>query len=197
MMLRCALFSLIFLCLSCSNQHEKTTAYADEIREHRKEITKRFLVDASSPLEEKDKKYFVGLNYFEANPEYRLWASFNKFPNKNAFQLNTTGQARLAEYTLVGELVFQLQDSSRSLGVFAVSENELFVPFGDLTNGKETYEAGRYLDLQSTDSSHVLVDFNKAYNPYCAYNEKYSCVIPPPENRLNVRIEAGEKKFRD
>jgi hypothetical protein len=100
----------------------------------------------------------------------------------------------------VGVLEFTLDGQPMSLGAF-VDEgttriNELFVPFADLTTGKETYPAGRYLNLQPMATGIYTIDFNKAYNPYCAYNEKYDCPYPPPSNRLKVEIRAGEKAPR-
>jgi uncharacterized protein (DUF1684 family) len=95
-------------------------------------------------------------------------------------------------------VTFTLEKSLLTLKAYRAqnsTDSSLFVPFNDLTNGVETYKSGRYLNLYIPDNGAIVVDFNLAYNPYCAYNKKYSCPIPPVENRLNVKIKAGEKKY--
>ena len=98
---------------------------------------------------------------------------------------------------LVGSLHFALQGQALSLGAFveegSTQITSLFVPFADLTTETETYAAGRYLDLDPTASGYYTIDFNRAYNPYCAYNKTYECPYPPPSNRLKIAIRAGEK----
>jgi hypothetical protein len=97
---------------------------------------------------------------------------------------------------LVGVLEFTLRGEPHSLGAFVeegAPVTTLFVPFADLTTGIDTYAAGRYLDIEPTATGLYNIDFNRAYNPYCAYNEEYDCPYPPPSNRLDVAIQAGEK----
>jgi hypothetical protein len=98
---------------------------------------------------------------------------------------------------LVGVLEFTLQGETRSLGAFMPDGTQqitsLFVPFADQTTGSETYSAGRYLDIDPTTTGYYTIDFNRAYNPYCAYNATYECPFPPPTNRLKAAIRAGEK----
>jgi uncharacterized protein (DUF1684 family) len=98
---------------------------------------------------------------------------------------------------LVGTLQFSLLGQPQSLGAFVEDGTEqienLFVPFADMTTGSETYPAGRYLDLRPTATGYYTIDFNRAYNPYCAYNASYECPFPPPSNRLKLTIRAGEK----
>jgi uncharacterized protein (DUF1684 family) len=107
-----------------------------------------------------------------------------------------TSTGKLRRMQRVGVLQFSFQGQSMSLGAFVEEGQEistLFVPFADVTTGKETYAAGRYLDLHPTATGYYTIDFNKAYNPYCAYNSEYDCPFPPPSNRLKVPIQAGEK----
>jgi uncharacterized protein len=103
----------------------------------------------------------------------------------------------LRKMQLVGTLEFTFEGERRSLGAFVEDGTQqitnLFVPFADLTTGMDTYAAGRYLDIEPTTTGYYTIDFNRAYNPYCAYNATYECPFPPPSNRLNVAIRAGEK----
>ncbi len=116
----------------------------------------------------------------------------------------TSGE-RKPLYCKVGDLSFNVDEVEVKLPVYqnielskgAEYENYLFLPFTDLTNGEETYGGGRYLDLEGPLEGIVELDFNMAYNPYCAYNDRYSCPIPPKENHINVRVEAGVKAFED
>jgi len=107
----------------------------------------------------------------------------------------STGTIRRNE--LVGVLEFTLQGQPMTLGAFVEEGTKqistLFVPFADQTTGKETYQAGRYLDLHPTTTNIYTIDFNRAYNPYCAYNNSYECPFPPPSNRLKIAVRAGEK----
>ena len=107
-----------------------------------------------------------------------------------------TSTGTLRKYQLVGAVEFVFQGQPMSLGAFVEDgqpTTTLFVPFADATTGTETYSAGRYLDLHPTASGLYTLDFNRAYNPYCAYNSTYECPFPPPSNRLKVPIRAGEK----
>jgi uncharacterized protein (DUF1684 family) len=112
---------------------------------------------------------------------------------------------RLPEYSLYGSVAFRHKGKDYKLNVYQNIElvkkpgyeKHLFIPFNDETNGNETYGGGRFLDVYENGEQKLLIDFNKAYNPYCAYNHKYSCPIPPESNNLNLKIKAGEKKWHD
>jgi uncharacterized protein (DUF1684 family) len=108
-----------------------------------------------------------------------------------------TSTGALRKMQLVGVLEFTLQGETRSLGAFMPDGTQqitnLFVPFADQTTGTDTYSAGRYLDIDPTTTGYYTIDFNRAYNPYCAYNATYECPFPPPTNRLKASIRAGEK----
>ncbi len=149
-----------------------------------------------------DTQYF---RFFPVDEKYRVMARFKKTTNNKWFSMETSGAVRKT-FRIYGSLHFSINDTSVALNIYQ-SQNlmnmdeykeHLFLPFSDLTSGEETYVSGRYIDLVISDiiGDKVLVDFNKAYNPYCAYiSGKYNCPIPPFENQLNVAIQAGEKNF--
>lgn len=154
-----------------------------------------------SPLLPDDRAHFQGLQRFDPDARFHVMAVFK--PRKGEpFGMKTTTD-RLPQYEAVGRLVFEVAGKKQRLTVYrnidlvkrAGYENHLFVPFTDLTNGEETYTGGRYIDLQGPLKGRIPLDFNRAYNPYCAYGGRYSCPIPPLENHLTVRIEAGVKAF--
>ncbi len=187
--------SLLAILLVACGSPDKTDNYESEIKAHRKEVTKTFLIRESSPLKNEDRKYFVGLNYFEIDREYAVWAEYQALMNQGLSRLSTSGGEE-REYIRDGILTFKLKGKDLQLYSYRSTDSpDLFIPFGDESNGKETYHAGRYVDMQAPDSNQVLLDFNKAYNPYCAYNDKWSCVIPPSENKLNIAVLAGERRF--
>ena len=153
-----------------------------------------------SPLTAKDRKNFNGLPYYPAKEEYRVYAAFKRVKG-SVIEMPTTTD-RIARYRPYGELNFEINGKRGSLTVYESvamglqkepEEELLFLPFTDATSGLETYGGGRYVDIKKQDGEEWVLDFNLAYNPYCAYNGKYSCPIPPPDNRLEMRIEAGVK----
>lgn len=151
---------------------------------------------ASSPVPPDQRQTLLPLAYFPGSSAYRVPAVLRVEPTKVTLEmLTSTGQRRMMQR--VGRLEFSVKGSSLTLGAFvevgAPNFDRLFVPFTDLTSGSETYPAGRYLDLDLTKTGIYVLDFNRAYNPYCYYNKTYDCPIPPRENRLQVPIRAGEK----
>ena len=159
---------------------------------------------AHSPLPAEEVVGFDHLSYFDFNADYVVAARFEATPDEKPFLMPTTTD-RLPKYVKHGHLFFELNGQSLRLSVYrnidlskrAGYENYFFVPFNDSTNGFETYGGGRYLDIYGPLEDTVILDFNRVYNPYCAYNSKYSCPIPPVENRLAVRIEAGVLKWKE
>ncbi len=146
-----------------------------------------------SPLTREQKKDFHGLQYFPENNSLRLEVKVDEFENKQAFEMQTsTGDVQV--YEKFGKFHFEVDGEAVELTIYQ-SQNGFFLPFVDSLAGKETYPAGRYLEPESLPGGHFIVDFNIAYNPYCAYNEMWSCPITPAENRLKVAIRAGEKLF--
>jgi uncharacterized protein (DUF1684 family) len=166
------------------------------LEDFRKEKDGFFKDDYQSPLTAEQKRDFQGLRYYPENPALRLELPLEKAATPQPVVLQTsTGEAR--EYLRAGQVRFQVDDQEAVLQVY-LDDYGYFLPFVDATAPEETYGAGRYLELHElSPGGAVSVDFNLAYNPYCAYNERWSCPIPPRENRLAVRIEAGEKRFHE
>lgn len=163
------------------------------LEEFRKEKDRFFAHDGNSPLTPEQRERFAGLRYFPENPDLRLEIEVEPFPEQELVQLPTsTGDIK--SYTRYGRFRFQVEGKEAELTLFG-SPHGFFLPFVDSLAGKETYGAGRYLDPEPLPDGKFLIDFNLAYNPYCAYNEMWNCPIPPAENRLDVPIRAGEKIF--
>ncbi len=150
-----------------------------------------------SPLTREQQKNFKGLKYFDENPALRFTVKIEKYPHPERVIMHTsTGHG--AEFFKYGVVRFTVNGQPQTLHLYQSAEHDsLFLPFMDETTGHETYGSGRYLDAQERDDDTLELDFNLSYNPYCAYNEQWTCPIPPRENRLTVRIEAGERKFHD
>lgn len=145
------------------------------------------------------------ISFFPVDEKYKIQARLKKAINSNWFSMETSGVLKKT-FRIYGSLHFSINDTSVTLNVYQSQslmntdeyQDHLFLPFSDLTSGEETYESGRYIDLLITDivNNQVVIDFNKAYNPYCAYvSGKFNCPIPPDENQLPVAIPAGEKIF--
>lgn len=147
-----------------------------------------------SPLEQEDLLRFKELPFFPINDKYRIEAKFVRTPNERAFEMPTSTDRKVI-YEKYGVASFKLNDGYYSLSLYQKKDRSnnhlLFLPFMDLTNGIETYGGGRYLELAIPKSDTIVIDFNKAFNPYCAYNQRFSCPIPPSENLLNCMIHAG------
>lgn len=157
-----------------------------------------FFRSAQSPLTPDERKNFTGLKYFDENPALRIETTLHRYPNPERVQM-ATSTGHVAEYLQYGYVEFEINGQPQTLQIYKSPEQgELFLPFLDETSGHETYGSGRYLDVHEYADSKIILDFNGSYNPYCAYDaEKWSCPLPPKDNRLTVRIEAGEKQYRD
>jgi hypothetical protein len=146
-----------------------------------------------SPLTREQKLNFKGLNYFPEKEDLRLEVKVDEFPMKETFEMQTsTGDVQV--YEKFGKFRFKVEGDEAELTIYQ-SEHGFFLPFVDSLANLETYPAGRYLEPEPLPGGHFLVDFNVAYNPYCAYNEMWSCPITPAENRLKVAVRAGERLF--
>jgi uncharacterized protein (DUF1684 family) len=166
----------------------------NELTQFRREKDNFFRNDHHSPLSEEQKRDFEGLNYFPENPELEFELDINPFEVTEQVQIQTnTGDVQM--YDRLGKIKFEVDGEPAELTIYA-NEHGYFLPFADSLAGQETYGAGRYLEPIPLTGGKVLVDFNLAYNPYCAFNERWSCPITPPENRLNVPIQAGERVFK-
>ena len=150
-----------------------------------------------SPLMSKQQATFDGLRYFPENPDLRLVLPLEEFAEQDTIVMQTsTGDERA--YTRAGRLHFVADGQEVALTVYADEDNGgYFLPFVDALRGQETYGAGRYLEPEPLGVGQFLVDFNLAYNPYCAYNDAWSCPLTPMENWLKVPIRAGEQLFKE
>ncbi|GIV65735.1 MAG: DUF1684 domain-containing protein [Chloroflexota bacterium] len=159
----------------------------------RQEKDEFFATHPQSPLREEQKAVFEGLNYFPPDPNLRLELALQPFPEQTKIEIQTnTGDIQI--YSRLGRFSFVVEGQKVELTLYG-NQYGYFLPFVDSLAGVETYPAGRYLEPEAIGNNHFIVDFNLAYNPYCAYNDDWSCPLTPPENRLNVPIRAGEKLF--
>lgn len=165
----------------------------DELQRSRAEKDRFFATHSQSPLTREQKRNFHGLSYFPEAPELRLELDVEKLSEEDEIEMQTsTGD--IQHYRRFGNIHFSVEKQMVELTIF-VDPTGYFMPFVDGLAGAETYPAGRYLEPEPMDNGKFLVDFNLAYNPYCAYNDRWSCPLTPSENRLKVPIRAGEKIF--
>ena len=185
----------------CAGYSANAQTYADSMEQYRRQ----YIADVSSgqgtPLKPSQAK---GITFYRADPAYRVWGTFTETPGSTPFMVEThSGKKKpFREY---GTVTFKVRDTLTTLHIYqsmdliknAAHKDDLFIPFTDGTSYDFTYGGGRYLDLSIKDiqGNMVRLDFNKCYNPYCAYADGYSCPIPPAENRVQVSICAGEKMF--
>lgn len=151
-----------------------------------------------SPLSAKDKKSFTGLKYYPFKDQYVFTGTIKRhilhINNPKYYATFLTNKGTNKRYLRYGEFHFTLGGKEYTLEIYkSILSDMLFIPFKDKTNGKETYEAGRYIDAEILPDYKMVLDFNMAYHPACAYNEKFVCVLPPRENMMDVEIRAGEK----
>lgn len=158
-----------------------------------------FATHPNSPLTERQKTRFPGLTYFPENPALALELDLDTTGPGIGEQLTIAGlDGKPKQFIRAGRIHFEVDGQPVTLTVFRdVERGRYFLPFRDKTAGKETYPVGRYLDPQMRPDGKLLVDFNYAYNPYCAYSDGWTCPVPPFENMINVRIEAGEMIYPD
>lgn len=202
--------SILFSCQTSKKASTKDTSnlttYSSQIKSFQEEMNRSFKNAKESPLEEKERKKFKTLPFFQIDSAYKIEADFVRTTDEQSFEMPTTTD-RKPIYKKFGEVSFELHGKRHTLNVYQSQDlmkkeeykNYLFLPFTDLSNGQESYYGGRYIDLEipqkeATDLQEInkiTIDFNKAYNPYCAYNKKYSCPIPPKENHLDVKVLAG------
>jgi len=193
---------ICFLIFSCS---EKNPTYENEIKLFQYDLNVEFADAARSPLTAEDLKTFKALEFFEIDEKYNIEADFELTPGTPIFEMPTT-TARLPLYRKFGIAHFTLNGKKMALSIYQSQElmttveyaEHLFLPFNDATNGTLTYGGGRFIDLEipKEGSKTIRIDFNKAYNPYCAYNHTFSCPIPPSENNLPVAIPVGVKAYK-
>jgi len=206
-----AILVFSFLIISCGRgkkYHDETTAeqpkslLVADILEFQKELNESFKDPETSPLPDRYRKDFGALDFFNPDTSYVVKAKFVRTPDAVPF-LNPTTTERKTEEVVYGIAHFTLNGKEHQLEVYQsldlVDQEEykdyLFLPFLDETNGNETYGGGRYIDLTIPNGDTLVIDFNKAYNPYCVYNKKYSCPLVPRQNYLRTNVRAGVKNF--
>ena len=193
--------NLVVICLlvlpfSAISQQEDATQF-------QREMNIKFRDPERTPLSKDDLVEFKGLDFFEIDSTFIVKSHFLRTPAEAPFKMKTTTE-RTPVYVKYGELYFTIKGKDFKLDIIQNQElildpeyyNYLFLPFTDLTNGETTYSGGRYLDLRIPEGDSIYLNFNKAYNPYCAYSGNFSCPIVPTENHLEIAIEAGVKNFK-
>lgn len=191
------MISLLYSFLGSQDQ----TAYIKEIEQEREEKDQFMRTSKESPFANKEET-FTGLKYYPIDIRYKITADLTAIPNKKVVLLRTSDgkEQRYVEYAYAE---FDLNGYHNKLLILEMIDmgpfrGKLFLAFGDETSAGETYGAGRYLDVEKVQGSNTItLDFNMAYNPYCAYAEEFSCPFPPPENLLKVAIRAGEKVYHN
>ncbi|SER42361.1 DUF1684 domain-containing protein [Pedobacter rhizosphaerae] len=191
-------FFILFLFISLGASAQD---YQTKIAVHREAYKQDFVENGHSPLKENDLK---DLHFFEPDSLYRVMAKVEVLKHEKVFKMPTVDGSS-QEYYRYAKITFVLKGKDIQMTIFkskVLSSNpkykdHLFLPFTDESNGKESYGGGRYIDLDLKDMKDGVmeVDFNKAYNPYCAYSDGYRCPVPPAENDLSIAIKAGEKKY--
>lgn len=173
-----------------------------ESKQAQEKLNEAYLNPETSILLEEDFETFKGLEFFPLDEKYIVKAKFIRTPGEEPFEMPTTTE-RTPVYEKYAEVHFRIDNEDLKLNVYRDTsfvskpglEDYLFLPFYDLTNGIETYGGGRYLDFRIPEGDTITIDFNRTYNPYCVYNPKYSCPIPPSENDLDIEIRAGVLDF--
>lgn len=173
-------------------------SYIEEIKRFQEELNDEFKNPDKSPLTRREQRKFKGHDFFPINKTFRVEAQFIRSQDAVPFKMKTTTD-RSPIYEKYGEAIFEINNKRYKLNIYQSHrlkkmekyKNHLFLPFTDLTNGEDTYGGGRYIDLSIPHTDSIIIDFNKAYNPYCAYSSTRSCPIPPRENDLDLKVEAG------
>jgi len=189
--------------ISCNPQKEE---FVKEVKQFQYELNVHYSDKKESPLTAEDLKDFKSLEFFEINENFKVTAKFEETPDTDIFEMATTTD-RKPLYRIYGVATFELEGEEYNLNLYQNQQfmnsleygNSLFLPYTDLTNSVSSYGGGRYIDIGKpmNGATTMVIDFNKSYNPYCAYNKKYSCPIVPSENNLNIKIAAGVKKFKE
>lgn len=192
---------ILMLFTNCTSQNNQ---YEDEIKQFQYQLNTEFADATTSPLTPEDLKTFKALDFFAIDEKYKVEATLELTPFSPVFEMKTTSD-RLPLYKKYGVATFSIDGENMQLNLYQNQQlinspeygNLLFVPFNDASNGSLSYGGGRFIDIEIPTSTKntIIIDFNKAYNPYCAYNHSYSCPIPPVENNLKVKILAGVKAY--
>jgi len=175
-----------------------------KVKKFQEELNAEYADAKTSPLMQEDLAHFSSLDFFPANEKFFVNAKFTRTAKEKPFEMKTSTD-RKPMYVKYGEVTFEIDGKPLKLNVYRNIElskkkkykDYLFLPYSDQTSGNESYIGGKYIDLRIPKGKTIVIDFNTAYNPYCAYNYKYSCPKVPLENDLDIAIKAGVKKFHD
>lgn len=193
-------YTILLLLFAAGFGNAQNSEKVQSVQDFQKQMNRDFKDPETSPLPPKERKKFTAVNFFSIDTAYTVEAEFVRTPYESPFEMPTTTD-RKPVYVKYGELYFSIQEQEFKLNVYQNQdpkkgyEDYLFLPFTDLTNGKTSYSGGRYVDMMIPGSDKVVLDFNKAYNPYCAYSGEYSCPLVPQENHLEIEIPAGVKAY--
>ena len=184
----------------CETKEQNDLNFAIEYNELRSSKDIFFKDDPGSPLLEEDKAIFKELKYYDPDPKYKFSGVVQKYEAPEVVEM-LTSTSELRKFYKYGQFNFEIDGSEQSLQLYKPVDDlghdpYYFIPFKDKTNITETYGAGRYLDIPVSETDSITVDFNKAYNPYCAFSPYYSCPLPPRDNHLSVEIKAGELNYK-
>jgi len=196
--------ALLLLLAGCTPQGDGSLlsippppGWEESLVQYRQSKDRTYRQNADSPLRAEDRATFGGLEYFAYDPRLYLVGPIHTYPEPTQFEIvATSGEMRPCEK--FGWIRFEVDGAPQELQVYRLLDiDSIFLPFMDATTGQETYPAGRYIDVVGPSGGPYVIDFNQAYNPSCAYGEpsRFACPVTPPENRLDVRIEAGERGF--
>ena len=178
-----------------------TTSQEQQVLQWRAKQYDFFRKHPRSPLLPEEKRNFKGLKYYPFDSKYLFCGPIKRFilhiNNPNYYATFLTNKGTNKRYIRYGKFRFRLGGKDYALEIYrSILSDYLLIPFKDLTNGNETYEGGRYVDAEVLDRDRMILDFNMAYQPLCAYNDKFTCPVPPRENFLSVEIKAGEKNYK-
>lgn len=204
-------FQLLFLAACSTDQQNQTKYNIDSLRaefnQYKAEKDSAFIHEEWSPLPDSIKQHFAGLNYFAYDPKWRFEGKLVPAQETDTIKIigsqHGKGRKDLRPAIRYGSFHFNVDRKGQELEIIKILPREeggpsyLFLGFWDETSEIKTYGGGRYVDLEENEENYYVIDFNYAYNPYCAYNPKYSCAVPPLSNRLDVSVFAGEMKFKD
>lgn len=196
---------LILFVLSVFNINAQDS-YIKEIKKYQYKQNLKFHDKGTSPLTAKDLKTFEALEFYKIDEKFKVTAKLVKEKNPIIFEMPTT-TSRKPLYIKYGTLIFTIDGKKQTLSIYQNKDfgrapqykDYLFLPFTDKTSGNGSYGGGRYLDVFTTDENPdgtITIDFNKSYNPYCAYNSRYSCPLTPKENNVSVALKAGIKNYK-
>ena len=189
--------ALTFLVILVSCNSSKQLIKKADIQLYQTKLAEEYTNPETTPLVDEERANFKGITFFPIDSKYTVKAKFTEIENGRVIPFPTSAK-KIKNYKEYGTVTFMLDNQEQTLTIYQSSpiiekyEDSLFLPFMDETNGVTSYGGGRYLDLSTKGiGNEIILDFNQAYNPYCAYSKHYNCPIPPSNNVLDVEINAG------